>query len=563
MPAKTIIILFLLLASVCGCFFVTSRASLFLAAVPTNANILPASLADATNENNPAASGALADISTTGSSGSLASAASVTVAQNQTKIDTQVTVYDADEVLLYLEGGVLPAALYLGRAVYQGDGAWTYGFDLNRRPLPNGNYRIYAQVTKNSLIFDSVPADLVINIKNGADTAKIAAVKKTIQETNLAIEVNDQAITAAVKTATGSVSAKTGAAPAAIENISQVAALTQTLEQLNRDLAEAILARQAVNDSVRLQQEEIASLSGDTIASIRAEKMQELVEAKDRAKELDKKISDLQKQIQDTKDARLARVENILALAAAADKGAVNRALVEMEGEISKQAMDTIAKRLILAKDRDNDGASDAQEILSGTDPENPDTDGDGALDGDEIANSYNPLVPDKFVRVDYADPRTVAPRQSDIYQVEKISAFALADNSIGFRLEGRGLPNSYVAVFIYSVPVVGIVKTGPTGAWSFDLDRPLSDGQHTAYVALVDSGGRIVARSEQFVFAKTGNTVAQKITNPEAEISTSVTELKSNFTVYLVFIVLLSLAIALLVIGFTTRARDGDRTEK
>ena len=44
-----------------------------------------------------------------------------------------------------------------------------------------------------------------------------------------------------------------------------------------------------------------------------------------------------------------------------------------------------------LQSDRDHDGLFDDEEILFGTDPDNPDTDGDGFLDGDEVKNGYNP----------------------------------------------------------------------------------------------------------------------------------------------------------------------------
>ena len=43
-------------------------------------------------------------------------------------------------------------------------------------------------------------------------------------------------------------------------------------------------------------------------------------------------------------------------------------------------------------KDSDNDGLSDKDEAVYGTDPKRADTDGDGYLDGDEIKNGYNPL---------------------------------------------------------------------------------------------------------------------------------------------------------------------------
>ena len=44
--------------------------------------------------------------------------------------------------------------------------------------------------------------------------------------------------------------------------------------------------------------------------------------------------------------------------------------------------------------DCDNDGSTNGEEIIEGTDPFNPDTDGDGVLDGTEIADGTNPNDP-------------------------------------------------------------------------------------------------------------------------------------------------------------------------
>lgn len=45
-------------------------------------------------------------------------------------------------------------------------------------------------------------------------------------------------------------------------------------------------------------------------------------------------------------------------------------------------------------QDSDNDGLSNAKELIYGTDPLNPDTDNDGYKDGAEVAHGFDPLVP-------------------------------------------------------------------------------------------------------------------------------------------------------------------------
>lgn len=47
--------------------------------------------------------------------------------------------------------------------------------------------------------------------------------------------------------------------------------------------------------------------------------------------------------------------------------------------------------------DTDNDGLTDLEETIFGTDLKNPDTDGDGYSDSEEVKNGYNPNGPGKF----------------------------------------------------------------------------------------------------------------------------------------------------------------------
>ncbi|HWQ59901.1 MAG TPA: hypothetical protein VN420_02000 [Candidatus Fimivivens sp.] len=57
-----------------------------------------------------------------------------------------------------------------------------------------------------------------------------------------------------------------------------------------------------------------------------------------------------------------------------------------------------------LAEDADNDGLTNAEEKLYGTDPTNDDTDGDGYSDGIEVSSGFNPLKKapgDKIVAVE------------------------------------------------------------------------------------------------------------------------------------------------------------------
>ncbi len=57
--------------------------------------------------------------------------------------------------------------------------------------------------------------------------------------------------------------------------------------------------------------------------------------------------------------------------------------------------------------DPDHDGLTNAEEMIWGTDPFNPDTDGDGFKDGEEVASGHNPLVkgPNDLLPTTYTSP--------------------------------------------------------------------------------------------------------------------------------------------------------------
>ena len=58
--------------------------------------------------------------------------------------------------------------------------------------------------------------------------------------------------------------------------------------------------------------------------------------------------------------------------------------------------------------------------------------------------------------------------------------------------------------LFVFSDPIVLSIETNDDGSWSYVLDRPLELGNHEVYVAVTSNTGKIVAKSDKYVFAQT-----------------------------------------------------------
>ena len=572
--AKSIITLLFFPVFVCGCFIAGAHTGLFpdagierrdMAAEAVLPLSEPAAVAEipAAAADSPVAAGP-ADLGDDPDQPASSSGATVTVEKNGNSVTVRAAISGADEVLVYAEGEMLPVSLYVGKAIYDGDGNWSYQFDLDDRPLPNGKYRLYAEVTAGNKVYASSAAELEIDVPVAIREEEKAAIGKTVRENQAAIAENEKAIGEAVRSAVVSMIVLAGNNDKIRESLLSVSEMTRSIERDSRTLTEKILERQDDNEKIRRLEEDIAGLPGNTIGSVRSERLNELKNVRVLVKQLDQAVSDLQSKIEKTKKDRQTLAGEFAGLAPSAAASDAAKIVNKLEEAVSKQESNTIAKQVALEKDSDGDGLSDEKEIAAGTDPDNPDSDGDGALDGDEVANGYDPLKSGGFKKPDYRDPRTVTPKLADIYKVGQITSFKLPDGGNGVRLEGSALPGAYVRIFIYSVPIIAAVKADGQGHWTYQLDKQLPDGRHSAYVAQIDSQGEVAARSEAAIFELNGDSVFRTVTDEKSPAPASVDDLKNNFSLYAGFAVFLALVIALLVIGFTVnRAGKKKAAEK
>lgn len=207
-------------------------------------------------------------------------------------------------------------------------------------------------------------------------------------------------------------------------------------------------------------------------------------------------------------------------------------------------------------RDSDHDGLSDIDEIRFGTDPKGADSDWDGFIDGDEVKNGFDPAKyspGDQSDRIVFESPKSAGEVKKN-YVVETVVMKSDASGKSKMQLSGKGLPNSFVTIYIYSDPIVLTVKTDGDGNWTYELDKELGDGTHEAYVAITDNTGKITGKSEPIAFVKTAQavTVIPTVDAATAVNARSVVEKRTGRDLlFIAAIIIAAVAIALSVIGF------------
>jgi hypothetical protein len=213
-------------------------------------------------------------------------------------------------------------------------------------------------------------------------------------------------------------------------------------------------------------------------------------------------------------------------------------------------------------RDTDKDGLNDIDEIRYGTDPYSADSDFDGFIDGDEVKNGFDPSkysAGDKSDRIVFEDPKTSGRIRKEVYSVQSVDLKDTETGGKSLHFTGKGLPNSFVTIYVYSDPIVLTVKTDSDGNWTYDLDKELEDGTHEAYVAITDNTGKITAKSEPIAFVKTAQ-AATIIPSVQAAPITETLPVTKHRTqrdmFFLVAIIIAAIAFALATIGLMKHKR-------
>lgn len=471
---------------------------------------------------------------------------SLTAPQIKKNFEVRLKVADAIGVEFYIKqsGDLLP--IYLGKGTTIDGQIWTYSW--NSEKTPNGLYTIYAQVTNKNGQYLSEEVEIFINNELVKDSQKETEVETAIEAAQQEVQSQDQKVEEEVAKASQELSA------GVVESFTQK---VQAIEGLKKEITFLTQQKENIGTKIEITQNEIKGLPIQPLESIKTDKEKKLQSYENQQKELAAKI---EREKAELDKLQKEKEELLKTLGADVKK---TQTLTQLEILIAETERNKAQALAILNKDSDGDDLSDQEELRLGTDPLNPDSDGDGFTDGIEIATGYDPLKAGASGKILYQDPRKITPVQDDIYTVEKIETIKLPTGEIQLKFTGKGLPNSFITLYIYSAPIMVVtVKTDGDGNWEYILDKPLTDGEHTSYVTVTNNKGEIKARSEGFAFMKKGDQVYRLLSSQAAAVSPA-QSLQRVFVVLVVIIIILAIVLALVLIGVATKKEKEEKDKK
>jgi hypothetical protein len=384
--------------------------------------------------------------------------------------------------------------------------------------LPNGKYEFYARGLDMSGKVLTTPS-ILITVKNISEPAVSVISEESVQKErdfapiNIVTQKEDLSATSDIKTASEDL--VTQESKMITELLRNYASARQSGDEILIAAArKALLNKKDELANIALMDKELAGISDEVILSI------------------SEKFTDLQNRVDTFEQIR-------------------------REKSGGQSAIDT-----------DGDGISDYDELnLYKTDPNNPDTDGDGFMDGVEIIRGFNPLDDTAEAVIKYESPKNslALVREDELIVREVIptvnSAVAAEKPTVMAEIRGRGLPNSFVTLYIFSSPTIVTVKTDADGSFVYTLDKELEDGTHDIFVALTDNTGAIVAQSNPFSFIKQAQafTPVDAASNADVAGDTVVQSVAKNSYNAVAGLGVLAFGLILMMLGLSLRTKDED----
>lgn len=220
----------------------------------------------------------------------------------------------------------------------------------------------------------------------------------------------------------------------------------------------------------------------------------------------------------------------------------------------------------LLHKDSNNDGISDYDSAyLYNIDPIKPsivtEFEGRKITAGEKILLGYDPAQKD-LVKTKVEEPSVSSVPVTPLYKVNDVKL--TEQKQIVMR--GQALPNSWVTIYIYSTPVIVVVKTDDNGEWEYTLDKELETGEHKIYLASVSNSGKIVAKSSGFGFVKVAESATLIDTASTLPVSSEITKpglLNNNiYLIVIIFISIIGLSIGLIGINSKSNIKTTEQDQ-
>jgi hypothetical protein len=408
----------------------------------------------------------------------------------------------ADRVAIsnYIGEGTESRAL-LGQAIkISGTDRWQFTWDVTA--VKAGTYRVFAVIVRGASQTETAP----ISVKVGTNQTTTSTTTPSIIPTSTPTlpttipTQNDE--TTPVNLDTLSTIVNESAQNFEKENTTAV----QTVQKTVNTITSALPA-------TTIEQKEIITKNiSDTITEVR-QIVRDTILLGDEAS-----IETIRSNFEVVSETQIKRLETLAKDAGAKiDTSALKEALAQtidtvIEG--ARQTEEAFKNRggVLLYLDTDRDNVSDYDEkYIYKTDAEATDSDNDGKSDGDEILAGTSPLSSTNSI-IAFADPFTTGgvTNAYTVTKIEKVETKVVNGKNVAtkLRIEGRGLPNGFITIYIYSSPIVVTVKANAEGNWQYILDKELEDGNHTVFVASVDTTGKILAKNAPRVFVKQADAV-------------------------------------------------------
>lgn len=424
---------------------------------------------------------------------------------------------------------------FLGLAEKRAD-YWQFFFDSTN--VPNGKYELIARTRKNNDFLEA--ASEIITISNYASVPAVVPFEESSREI-----ASPQASADAVASESDNRRSFSKYSLFDIDNTSSTSEQSEDIDFLlegYRDELQTLLERYAV-----------AQQSGDPL----------LVEI-------------ATSQLHSTKSRLVADVlaDSNLSIFGDDVDTALSTRFEELQKRIETfEKLRRVASNESSSADIDADGISDFDELnLYGTNHEKPDSDNDGVTDGIEIMRGFNPLEATAEAIIVYELPQeTIGLVENELLKIESVSPFIKTENStlapiVQASIRGKGLPNSYVTIYVFSTPTIVTVRTDQEGSFEYTFEKELEDGEHEVYLAVTDNAGAIMARSNPFKFVKEAQAFTH-IDGVAASAQSTDLPLYDFYTLdsYNIAIGLgvLSLGIILLILGNGLKERHSVKTVK